>query len=183
MRLGEFAVMINACAWGVRLECVHMFIWLLNFPCVYCLRYMEFFPVPSNVSTDFLFEKSANYFPSEETPRRAAALLPKAKIITLLINPSDRAYSWYQVSTVHKHTQNTLDAFACSLTFKKTCYSCLLHLLHLCIDLKLSSLSKTVLGVACMHRVNEPNYRYIYLWISLQEMSQDPDIFSLSLLN
>lgn len=119
MRLGEFAVMINACAWGVRLECVHMFIWLLNFPCVYCLRYMEFFPVPSNVSTDFLFEKSANYFPSEETPRRAAALLPKAKIITLLINPSDRAYSWYQVSTVHKHTQNTLDAFACSLILKK----------------------------------------------------------------
>ncbi|KAL0203952.1 hypothetical protein M9458_001970, partial [Cirrhinus mrigala] len=58
--------------------------------------YMEFFPVPSNVSTDFLFEKSANYFPSEETPKRAAALLPKAKILTLLINPSDRAYSWYQ---------------------------------------------------------------------------------------
>uniref|UniRef100_A0A672GAA4 [heparan sulfate]-glucosamine N-sulfotransferase n=1 Tax=Salarias fasciatus TaxID=181472 RepID=A0A672GAA4_SALFA len=60
--------------------------------------YMEFFPMPSNVSTDFLFEKSANYFPSEESPRRAAALLPKAKIITLLINPSDRAYSWYQVN-------------------------------------------------------------------------------------
>lgn len=60
---------------------------------------MEFFPVPSNVTTDFLFEKSANYFPSEESPRRAAALLPKAKIITLLINPSDRAYSWYQVHT------------------------------------------------------------------------------------
>lgn len=58
---------------------------------------MDFFPVPSNVTTDFLFEKSANYFPSEESPRRAAALLPKAKIITLLINPSDRAYSWYQV--------------------------------------------------------------------------------------
>lgn len=58
---------------------------------------MEFFPVPSNVSTDFLFEKSANYFPSEDSPRRAAALLPKAKVITLLINPADRAYSWYQV--------------------------------------------------------------------------------------
>ncbi|XP_004549588.3 bifunctional heparan sulfate N-deacetylase/N-sulfotransferase 4 isoform X1 [Maylandia zebra] len=67
--------------------------------------YMEFFPVPSNVSTDFLFEKSANYFPSEETPRRAAALLPKAKIITLLINPSDRAYSWYQHQRAHEdHT-------------------------------------------------------------------------------
>lgn len=58
---------------------------------------MDFFPMPSNVTTDFLFEKSANYFPSEEAPQRAAALLPKAKIITLLINPSDRAYSWYQV--------------------------------------------------------------------------------------
>uniref|UniRef100_A0A671MAK0 [heparan sulfate]-glucosamine N-sulfotransferase n=1 Tax=Sinocyclocheilus anshuiensis TaxID=1608454 RepID=A0A671MAK0_9TELE len=62
--------------------------------------YMEFFPVPSNVSTDFLFEKSANYFPSEETPKRAAALLPKAKIFTLLINPSDRAYSWYQLMII-----------------------------------------------------------------------------------
>ncbi|KAK7929652.1 hypothetical protein WMY93_006047 [Mugilogobius chulae] len=60
------------------------------------------FPVPSNVSTDFLFEKSANYFPSEDTPRRAAALLPKAKIITLLINPSDRAYSWYQHQRAHE---------------------------------------------------------------------------------
>uniref|UniRef100_A0A8C1M9L1 [heparan sulfate]-glucosamine N-sulfotransferase n=1 Tax=Cyprinus carpio TaxID=7962 RepID=A0A8C1M9L1_CYPCA len=64
--------------------------------------YMEFFPVPSNVSTDFLFEKSANYFPSEETPKRAAALLPKAKILTLLINPSDRAYSWYQHQRAHE---------------------------------------------------------------------------------
>lgn len=58
---------------------------------------MDFFPTPSNMTTDFLFEKSANYFPSEEAPQRAAALLPKAKVITLLINPSDRAYSWYQV--------------------------------------------------------------------------------------
>uniref|UniRef100_A0A672YD50 [heparan sulfate]-glucosamine N-sulfotransferase n=1 Tax=Sphaeramia orbicularis TaxID=375764 RepID=A0A672YD50_9TELE len=65
--------------------------------------YMEFFPVPSNVSTDFLFEKSANYFPSEDSPIRAAALLPKAKIITLLINPSDRAYSWYQVMIIDGH--------------------------------------------------------------------------------
>uniref|UniRef100_A0A8C0INH2 Sulfotransferase n=1 Tax=Chelonoidis abingdonii TaxID=106734 RepID=A0A8C0INH2_CHEAB len=59
--------------------------------------YMDFFPVPSNVSTDFLFEKSANYFHSEEAPKRAAFLIPKAKIITILIDPSDRAYSWYQL--------------------------------------------------------------------------------------
>uniref|UniRef100_A0A6Q2YG17 [heparan sulfate]-glucosamine N-sulfotransferase n=1 Tax=Esox lucius TaxID=8010 RepID=A0A6Q2YG17_ESOLU len=58
--------------------------------------YMDFFSLPSNVSSDFLCEKSSSYFSSEEAPRRAAALLPKAKILTLLINPSDRAYSWYQ---------------------------------------------------------------------------------------
>lgn len=63
-------------------------------------RYMDFFPVPSNVTTDFLFEKSANYFHSEEAPKRAASLVPKAKIITILIDPSDRAYSWYQVSNI-----------------------------------------------------------------------------------
>uniref|UniRef100_A0A8D2MD48 [heparan sulfate]-glucosamine N-sulfotransferase n=1 Tax=Zonotrichia albicollis TaxID=44394 RepID=A0A8D2MD48_ZONAL len=59
--------------------------------------YMEFFPTPSNTTTDLLFEKSANYFHSEEAPRRAASLIPKAKIITILIDPSDRAYSWYQL--------------------------------------------------------------------------------------
>uniref|UniRef100_A0AAY4BIB0 Bifunctional heparan sulfate N-deacetylase/N-sulfotransferase 1 n=1 Tax=Denticeps clupeoides TaxID=299321 RepID=A0AAY4BIB0_9TELE len=59
--------------------------------------YMEYFPLPSNTSSDFYFEKSANYFDSEVAPRRAAALLPKAKIITILINPADRAYSWYQI--------------------------------------------------------------------------------------
>uniref|UniRef100_A0A2K5KG83 Bifunctional heparan sulfate N-deacetylase/N-sulfotransferase 1 n=1 Tax=Colobus angolensis palliatus TaxID=336983 RepID=A0A2K5KG83_COLAP len=60
--------------------------------------YMEFFPIPSNTTSDFYFEKSANYFDSEVAPRRAAALLPKAKVLTILINPADRAYSWYQVS-------------------------------------------------------------------------------------
>jgi len=61
---------------------------------------MDFFPFPSNVSTDFMFEKSANYFHTEAAPKRAAALLPRAKVLAVLINPSDRAYSWYQVGTV-----------------------------------------------------------------------------------
>lgn len=61
---------------------------------------MDFFPFPSNVSTDFMFEKSANYFDTEVAPKRAAALLPRAKILAVLINPSDRAYSWYQVRTI-----------------------------------------------------------------------------------
>ncbi|KAE8630595.1 hypothetical protein XENTR_v10000886 [Xenopus tropicalis] len=64
--------------------------------------YMDSFPYPSNTTSDFLFEKSANYFHSEEVPKRAAALLPKAKLITILIDPSDRAYSWYQHQRSHK---------------------------------------------------------------------------------
>ncbi|XP_053112576.1 bifunctional heparan sulfate N-deacetylase/N-sulfotransferase 4 isoform X6 [Hemicordylus capensis] len=64
--------------------------------------YMNFFPTPSNSTTDLLFEKSANYFHSEEAPRRAAALIPKSKIITILIDPSDRAYSWYQHQRSHE---------------------------------------------------------------------------------
>ncbi|KAJ8416113.1 hypothetical protein AAFF_G00381350 [Aldrovandia affinis] len=73
--------------------------------------YMDFFPFPSNVSTDFIFEKSANYFDTEATPRRAAALLPRAKILAVLINPADRAYSWYQHQRAH------LDPAALNHTF------------------------------------------------------------------
>ncbi|NXW43745.1 NDST4 sulfotransferase, partial [Nyctiprogne leucopyga] len=64
--------------------------------------YMDFFPTPPNITTDLLFEKSANYFHSEEAPKRAASLIPKAKIITILIDPSDRAYSWYQHQRSHE---------------------------------------------------------------------------------
>ncbi|NXT57073.1 NDST4 sulfotransferase, partial [Pluvianellus socialis] len=64
--------------------------------------YMDFFPTPSNITTDLLFEKSANYFHSEDAPKRAASLIPKAKIITILIDPSDRAYSWYQHQRSHE---------------------------------------------------------------------------------
>nr|XP_034969221.1 bifunctional heparan sulfate N-deacetylase/N-sulfotransferase 4 isoform X2 [Zootoca vivipara] len=64
--------------------------------------YMNFFPTPSNLTTDVVFEKSANYFHSEDAPRRAFSLIPKAKIITILIDPSDRAYSWYQHQRSHE---------------------------------------------------------------------------------
>uniref|UniRef100_A0A6Q2XGE6 [heparan sulfate]-glucosamine N-sulfotransferase n=1 Tax=Esox lucius TaxID=8010 RepID=A0A6Q2XGE6_ESOLU len=73
--------------------------------------YMDFFPFPSNVSTDFMFEKSANYFDTEVAPKRAAALLPRAKILSVLINPADRAYSWYQHQRAHQ------DPMAINYTF------------------------------------------------------------------
>ncbi|XP_069090262.1 bifunctional heparan sulfate N-deacetylase/N-sulfotransferase 4 [Pleurodeles waltl] len=64
--------------------------------------YMDFFPTPANITSNFLFEKSATYFHSEEAPKRAAALVPKAKVITILIDPSERAYSWYQHQRSHQ---------------------------------------------------------------------------------
>ena len=59
---------------------------------------MDFFPELDNTSKIMLFEKSANYFDSEEAPKRAYALLPHNKLIAILTNPAKRAYSWYQVS-------------------------------------------------------------------------------------
>nr|XP_039273995.1 bifunctional heparan sulfate N-deacetylase/N-sulfotransferase 3-like [Styela clava] len=58
--------------------------------------YMDFFPIPSREEETFLYEKSANYFENDIAPRRLSALLPKAHIIVLLIDPAKRAYSWYQ---------------------------------------------------------------------------------------
>lgn len=77
---------------------------------------MDFFPFPSNVSTDFMFEKSANYFDTEVAPKRAAALLPRAKILAVLINPSDRAYSWYQVRVTVTHSAKSSALLPCNQT-------------------------------------------------------------------
>jgi len=65
--------------------------------------YMEHFPLPSDnaSSSTVVFEKSANYFDSDEAPRRAYALLPRAKLICILIDPAKRAYSWYQHMKAH----------------------------------------------------------------------------------
>lgn len=62
---------------------------------------MDFFPTDANSSTKFYFEKSATYFDGELVPKRVHALLPHAKIITILISPARRAYSWYQHTKAH----------------------------------------------------------------------------------
>lgn len=68
---------------------------------LFFLRYMSFFPTTKNESSRYLFEKSATYFDGELVPRRAHALLPRAKLITILLSPARRAYSWYQHTRVH----------------------------------------------------------------------------------
>lgn len=77
---------------------------LIDFPWLsfrFIRRYMSFFPASKNESSRYLFEKSATYFDGELVPRRAHALLPRAKLITILLSPARRAYSWYQHTRVH----------------------------------------------------------------------------------
>lgn len=51
---------------------------------IFFFRYMNFFPLPKNSSANsFLFEKSATYFDGELVPKRAHALLPHAKLVSL----------------------------------------------------------------------------------------------------
>ncbi|KAJ3609991.1 hypothetical protein NHX12_022085 [Muraenolepis orangiensis] len=77
-----------------------------SFPSPVTFEEIQFFSGPNYDQgidcTDFMFEKSANYFDTELVPKRAAALLPRAKILALLINPADRAYSWYQHQRAHR---------------------------------------------------------------------------------
>lgn len=64
--------------------------------------YQNFFPVqPNGTNGRYMFEKSATYFDGELVPRRAHALLPHAKLVTILISPAKRAYSWYQHIKAH----------------------------------------------------------------------------------
>lgn len=59
--------------------------------------YAEQFAKISKSTASVIFEKSANYFDSDDAPRALSALLPNAKLIVILMDPVDRAYSWYQV--------------------------------------------------------------------------------------
>ncbi|VDO99834.1 unnamed protein product [Soboliphyme baturini] len=57
--------------------------------------YARFFP-EHEAKEEIVFDKSATYFDCEAAPRRVQALIPDAKIISILISPIKRAYSWYQ---------------------------------------------------------------------------------------
>ncbi|XP_017779396.1 PREDICTED: bifunctional heparan sulfate N-deacetylase/N-sulfotransferase-like isoform X2 [Nicrophorus vespilloides] len=65
--------------------------------------YMNFFPVDVN-SSRYMFEKSATYFDGDLVPKRVHALLPHTKLVTILISPAKRAYSWYQHIKAHGDT-------------------------------------------------------------------------------
>lgn len=50
------------------------------------------------INNNIIFEKSANYFDNINAPQTIKALLPNTKLIVIMSDPVDRAYSWYQVS-------------------------------------------------------------------------------------
>lgn len=66
-------------------------------------------------STGLNFEKSSTYFESPLAAQRMATLLPKAKVIVLLRDPLQRAFSWYQVRFLHllkpPHLEITISYF------------------------------------------------------------------------
>jgi hypothetical protein len=59
--------------------------------------YLNSFDSPTNLNI-INFEKSANYFTEPKAALRIKTLLKNVKIIYILIDPIQRAYSWYQVA-------------------------------------------------------------------------------------
>lgn len=59
-------------------------------------------PPPASIDGGILFyDKSATYFDGDNVAARAHALLPRAKLVVILISPLKRAYSWYQHQRAH----------------------------------------------------------------------------------
>ncbi|CAE1327480.1 NDST2 [Acanthosepion pharaonis] len=66
--------------------------------------YMSSFTYNRPNQTDIMFfEKTADYFDNYMAPMRVAALIPDVKLITILLDPVKRAYSWYQHARAHKN--------------------------------------------------------------------------------
>jgi Sulfotransferase domain len=61
--------------------------------------YQAHFPLKSKLNSNkYTIDGSANFFESIDAPLRIKQLIPKAKVILLLRNPVDRAYSHYKMA-------------------------------------------------------------------------------------
>lgn len=63
--------------------------------------YLDLFPDRPKDRSILIFEKSATYFTSSPTIPRIKALLPTIKIVSVLLEPGARAYSWYYHQKAH----------------------------------------------------------------------------------
>lgn len=96
--------------------------------------YMNFFPALNTSSGNYLFEKSATYFDGELVPMRVHSLLPNAKLITILISPIKRAYSWYHHILAHKEMQELNFTFYDVITADDTSPKQLRDLKNRCLN-------------------------------------------------
>ena len=62
--------------------------------------YQTRFPFPINTT---LIEKSATYFDHTLSPNRISSLLPNSRIVIILRDPAERAFSWYQHQRAHNN--------------------------------------------------------------------------------
>jgi len=67
-------------------------------------------------STKKKFEKSATYFTDLKSPKRLKTFLPRAKVIAVLLEPAERAYSWYQHQVAHNDPAAISNSFYDILT-------------------------------------------------------------------
>ncbi|XP_018649753.1 putative heparan sulfate n-deacetylase/n-sulfotransferase [Schistosoma mansoni] len=79
------------------------------------------------------FEKSATYFDNPKSPARIQALMPEVKLIVLLRNPIERAYSWYQHRLAHRDIAPQLLSFVDLMRLMQQLVSSINHLWSRCI--------------------------------------------------
>lgn len=98
------------------------------------------------------FEKSANYLTDLKVPLRIKNLLNDTKLILILLNPIDRAYSWYQHEKAHNNS------IALNYTFKEI--------------LTINSTNKNFLSLKEKCLRNGLYYRYLKEWFKYFKTNQ-----------
>jgi hypothetical protein len=62
---------------------------------------MNLFEKTTADNQTIFFEKSANYFNDPNAPERIRTFFKNIKLLTILSDPIQRAYSWYQVRLIY----------------------------------------------------------------------------------
>ena len=69
----------------------------------------------------FIFEKSATYFAAGlKTSNRLNSLLPRAIVVSIIVNPADIAYSRYRYRIAHKDKAAGAHSFYEVITYNET---------------------------------------------------------------
>ena len=127
--------------------------------------YLDLFPDRPSDKNTLIFEKSATYFTSSPTIPRIKALLPKIKIVSVLLEPGARAYSWYHHQKSHNIPAAVKYSFMEVLNAKEGDDSQLLDLQN--VRFFLAFLYKMLLFQRCLAPGNYA--KHLAKWISAFE--------------